>query len=229
MAIKDVRITARGVQLSVGYSQQLGIWNVDIPSQVDDNYTVAEEAVDYANNLFISISMVTVAIGKIVKMVCIDKDANPVPNIEIISYYRDGSTGGNNGISDMQKTGDDGVAYLYLQTGTYNLRIHNENYLTQFINNYQIQSGMIVPYENTGGSILQSHVLKDNQSRPIAGAFVKMFEVGELPEVAMVSNKQTDVNGVWSVNTKNIDTTTYIITFEKPGWDGQKFKAGGGQ
>lgn len=224
MAIKDVRITARGTQLSVGYNTQLAVWNVDIPVQVDDNYIIAEEAVDYSNNLLVEIVIVPVAIGHIVKVVCVDKDANPVPGIQITSYYR-GVDGSNNGRSDMQETGSDGIAYLYLQSGAYNLKLYNASYFTQFINNFQIQSGLVVPYENTGGAIMQSHVLKDNQNKPLPGAFVKVFDI---TQGLMVANKQTDINGVWAVVTKNLDTAHYIVTFEKPGWDGQKFHIGGG-
>ena len=225
MTIKDIRITARGTQIPVGYNQQTEIWSTDIPIQADDNYIIAEEAVDYVSNMFITITMVAVAMGTIEKIVCIDKDGVAIANMEITAYYR-GSDGKDSGIADAQETGTDGVAYLYLQTGNYNLKFSNENYYTHYVNNYQIHSGLTVPYDNTGGSILQSHTLKDNQNRPLVSAFVKVFEVDALPEVGLVANVQTDANGVWAVNTKDIASTQYVFTFEKAGWEGKKFLIG---
>ena len=81
MTVRDIRVVARDTQLSIGYNQQTGVWNVDIPTQADDSYVVSEEAIDYVNNLLITITMVSVAMGKIVKVVCTDKNSLPIPGV----------------------------------------------------------------------------------------------------------------------------------------------------
>lgn len=219
MAILTVQITVNGVPQLVNFNTGLQAWVTTLPQRSDDLYDVVITAVDSVAQSTIVATFLTIPEGEIVQFYAQDRAAQPLEGVSIVAHHRNPTGGSNWGRADSSVTAKDGKCWLHLKAGSYNVEVSRPGYQKQVVQNFQVYGGIDV-FDNTGGVVPESHVVKDAGGTPLPDISVKIVDVNQGPQSALVAHIKTDSDGVWSTAFKQ--ATPYDITFERAGLDYQK-------
>jgi len=216
MAIQSVVIKVSGVPQPVTFNPTLQAYEATVPIQPNDLYNVEVEAQDFAGNTTTLITFVSLSQGELVKVLVTNALNQPVAGVVVTAHHRNPTGGTNFGRADVQTTASDGTAYLHLNAGDYNIEIAKEGFVSQFVNNLQVVFGTN-EFVNTGGTIPETHVLRDNLGAPIEGASIKVLNDALANISAMLAHQKTAADGSWTVQVQ--PNTVYRFMFEKAGFD----------
>lgn len=216
MAVQSVAISVSGVPQTVTFDTVLQAYSATVPLQVADVYSVAVKAQDFGGNITTAIAFVSIAQGELVKVQTNDVHGIPVTGVAITAFYENQIDGTNYGRAEFQSTANDGSAYLHLAAGVYNIQISRAGFASQVVKNFQVFFG-INTFIGTGGTLVESHSLKDNMGIAIPGAHVKLTQNDLVNSAALVAHQVTDIGGGWSIPL--LSAKIYTFTFEKPGYD----------
>lgn len=219
MSIQSVVIKVGGVPQSVVFDSGLGAYTATLPLQPVDFYVVEIDATDMASTTTTLITFLSIAQGEIVKFAVTSIGGYPVSGVTITAAYRNVSGGADHGRADQQETGADGIAYLHLNAGAYNVTITKPGFATKIVNNLQVISG-INTFDNGSGTIPHTHAVRDQAGTPIENVSVKIEDYSLAPEVRLVAHRKTDPSGLWSAML--VPGRPLMITFEKEAFDFQR-------
>jgi len=216
MSLVSITMLVNGNPVTMVYDPMTDSYSGTLPAVGTDEYDVTIDTHDSLGQEKIDLAVLSVPENQLVKLTIKDGSNVAIEDVIVTAYYRNLTTGENNGIADVRTTDENGVVWFYLELGKYNFKIEHTGYKTKTVSNVELTNG-ISEFQDTAGTITKESVLLDNQGNPIKDAWVKVYKKDETDPITYMTNAdKTDTDGAWSFKfSPDID---YTVVFSKIGY-----------